>query len=325
MDPLADIGIRADVNKGADIRTGTHPGALADHVIQPDAVGNFAVLHPGVRPDRAALPDHGAPAEDCVGQNEGIAPDPHVRPDDHAVRARDIHTLREQGVKDTPAGDPVELHQLGPVICAEHHTGIGGGIDARALASPPQDRHGVRQIVLALRIVPAQPLQAPEQVCAVKPEGAGVDLINSLFLFVGIFLLYNAGEGAVPVVDYDASVAIRIIHTGGDDGGGVSLARMLFKRVPDCLRVDQRGISVEYNHTAALLRNKIRCRTHRITGAELALLTHGYNILRQMGAQLLRPAAGHHADLRDPGPAYGVNHPVNHRLEQNPAHRLGSG
>ena len=232
-DVLAEPGVderrrRADPRAGADARRAAQDRHRLEHRVAADLDVRVHVGRRGV--------DHGDPGE-------------HVRLEDAALQER------------------ADLGEGDAVVHPEHDLPVLGDVRPDAAAVAAQDRHGVGQVQLALRVVGAQPPERVVQRRGVEGVDARVDLGDGQLLGRRVALrlrLDDPRDVAVGVAD-DPPVAPRVRVLGAQQRRGGAAGRV---RVDERLQrrpVDERRVARQDEH-GALPGERVRRRLHRAAG-----------------------------------------------------------
>ena len=144
----------------------------------------------------------------------------------------------------------IELRQFAAGVDAEHLAGVRGAQGEHGLAVALQDRGDLGEVVLAVRIVGGELIDAGEQFGDVEGVDAGVDLADLLLLAAELLLLDDGfdlvGDAAVDDAAHDASVAEGIGRLGGEDGHGGRAGDVEIAHAGDGLRADERHVAAEH-------------------------------------------------------------------------------
>ena len=148
-----------------------------------------------------------------------------------------------------------------------------------ALIAVFEQRDGVREIELAMRVFRAQRSEHRPEFGQGKAVDAGIDFANGALLGGGAFVL-DDGHHAALLVANDAAIAAGIFNFGGEDsGGGFSAA----------VRVDERGESFSAQKRRVARKNHGKLGAafngaardlHGVAGATLRLLQNGLRTQR---------------------------------------------
>ena len=122
---------------------------------------------------------------------------------------------------DAAAQLPLGQRQLPAVVDALHLLGVVDREGVDPVAGVVEDGDDVGQVVLALGVVGGDPPQRRAEQVAPEAVDGGVDLLDGPLLRGGVGLLDHPGDEAVLVAD-QPSVARRLAHVGGEDGGAVA-------------------------------------------------------------------------------------------------------
>jgi hypothetical protein len=188
----------------------------------------------------------------------------------------------------------------------------------RELAAPV-DADEVRQIELPLRVLRRDTSKRVEQRREVEGVDAGVDLANLPLRRRRVALFHDAGNVAVHADD--ATVAIRALDRGRDDGCGRRGRRVCLEQLPQRRGREERYVAREQNDGAGLARQDGLSLLQRVRRAELRLL-HGER--QAWAARQALPDGGasvahNHGDRGGSHSRGRVEHVLHHRA---PRHRM---
>ena len=288
-------------------------GAVEVGVHDPRLVADRRVDQGRERPDRAALADAGAAAQERARLDHGVAADLDAGVDQRALRIHDRHAGERELALDAGLGQRTHVGELDAAVDAERERRVRDDVRGDQLAVGAQERQHVGQVELALGVVGGEPPERLDEVAARERVDARVDLADRLLLGGRVarrLRLDDALDAAVGRADH-APVARRVLELHRRHRRRRAALLVCVGERGDRLGGDQRHVAVEHEH-GVVGADVARGRAHRVAGP-VGLLLH--RELHAVGERTLEPPlrpVDHH-DPPGPGLLRGVDRPADDR------------
>ena len=135
--------------------------------------------------------------------------------------------------------------ELGAVVDHDRFARILGGERDHLVAGGAQHGHRVGQVVLALRVLGAQPAQRRREQVAAEAVDRRVDLVDLELLGRRVGVLDDAGD-AIVLVAHDAAEAGRVRDARGEHARRRVLDPVLGRELGDRLRPHERRVARQH-------------------------------------------------------------------------------
>ncbi len=207
------------MREGTDPRVRRH-ARLDEHAVIEN---RGTVADPGIHDSHATVnlaagPDRRRTFERDAGMDDRVRSDGHITIDVRCRRIFERHARRHQRRVLFISHDAIDRRQLGAIVDSPDLIRVGRheGLDAPPV--PSEDRDDVGQVVLALRVMRADPANPVEQPLERERVDPGIHLANQPLLGRGVPFLHNTGKLAARFARAnDSSVAGRIVGHHGQD------------------------------------------------------------------------------------------------------------
>ena len=188
----ADVRERADLAVVADLGFAGHGvgdhGALAHHDVDEVRVGA----------DDRARRDRRASLEDRARQEAHVGLEHHRRVDVRARRVDHRHAVEHPAPVDAAAQHRLRVGELHPIVHAHCFGGVVRRNRDHLVTRGPEHLDRVGEVVLALRVLRAQPAQRGREQVAAEAVDRRVDLVDLALLDVGVGVLDDATRRGRP-------------------------------------------------------------------------------------------------------------------------------
>jgi hypothetical protein len=217
--PRPDLGKRAQMTEGAELRTLLHRRLREDAVgLEEHAGAEAARRDVAAGADHALGADGGHALQHHAGVEHGIGADHDGVVHVGRAGVQHGHAVCHQAVQDAAAMDGSELGELLPVVDAQTLARIRGHHRLEAPAVVAEDADDVGEVVLALLVLRRHSVQRGPEGGGVEAVDAGADLVDLALRGRGVAMLDDGGGPAV-LADH-APVAGGIVDARGKERGG---------------------------------------------------------------------------------------------------------
>ena len=303
-------------------------GELAVRAYDARTCADLAVLEGRVGADDGVLGDHRRAEQLGAGEDRHVLGQHDVGVDPRGLGIQHRHAVLHPAGDDPPVELAAERGELGAVVGALGlpHVVDGEGGHGQAGVAGELDRVG--QVVLALRVVVADPVDRVDQEAGVEGEDAGVDLPDLALLVTRVLLLDDREDLALAVAD-DPAVAGRGLDDARQDADRGLRGLVLGGEPLQGRAFEERGVAVGDEDGASdrrdlLLGQRVERDPHRMAGAELLLLDRQHGLRQAQRGCAGRPARAGARSRRTPGSAR-VRRPLRGRGRSCSGRRSGAG